>query len=235
MLRRAVLTPGITEEGAAPARPPRTRRLFAWALDFALVVAVAVLLGWFTFHRISAEVSDVTSLAETSAWQVITSDGDLAGAGQDVGESLWRHAVTAVQQGFAALVVFTFAYHFLSLALLGRTPGQALTALCVVRRRGGGRPGRGQAGVRAAVTALVDVGWYALACCLLADGMVALSVLCWVVAVAFFALNAALALVGSRRSLADRLGGVTVTSAWQVRAALTRLGGAVRRRGQPEY
>ena len=225
----------MPEEGAASARPPRTRRLCAWALDFAVVVAVAVLLGWFTFHRISTEVSDVTSLAGTSAWEVITSNGDLAGAGQRAGESLWRDAVTAVQQAFGALVLFTFAYHFLSLAVMGRTPGQALTALSVVRRRGGGRPGRSRAAARAAATTLVDVGWYALACCLLAGGMVALSVLCWVVAVAFFALNAALALMGSRRSLADRLGGVTVTSAWQVRAALTRLGGAVRRRGQPGY
>ncbi|WP_078610543.1 MULTISPECIES: RDD family protein [Streptomyces] len=225
----------MPEEGAALASPPRTRRLCAWALDFAAVVAVAVLLGWFTFHRISAEVSDVTSLAETSAWEVITSNGDLAGAGQDVGESLWRHAVTAVQQAFGALALFTFAYHFLALAVLGRTPGQALTALSVVRRRGGGRPGRGRAGVRAAVTTLVDVGWYALACCLLAGGAVGLSVLCWIVAVAFFALNAALALIGSRRSLADRLGGVTVTSTWRVRAALARIGGAVRRSGRTEY
>ncbi|MDT0545675.1 RDD family protein [Streptomyces lonegramiae] len=155
----------------------------------------------------------------------------MAGAGQDVGESLWRHAVTAVQQAFAALVVSTFVYHFLSLGVMGRTPGQALTALCVVRRRDSGRPGRGRAGVRAAMTTLVDVGWYALACCLLAGGAIGLSVLCWVVAVAFFAFNAALALVGSRRSPADRLGGVTVTSTWRVPAALTRIGGAVRRRG----
>ncbi|MFI0734564.1 hypothetical protein ACH4S9_37070 [Streptomyces sp. NPDC021225] len=49
----------------------------------------------------------------------------MAGAGQDVGESLWRHAVTAVQQAFAALVVSTFVYHFLSLGVMGRTQGAA--------------------------------------------------------------------------------------------------------------
>ncbi|MDX3227119.1 RDD family protein [Streptomyces sp. ME19-01-6] len=235
MFRQTVQTAGVPDEGAAPAGAPRTRRLCAWAFDFAVIVAVAVLLGWGTFHRISAEVTDVTSLAGTSAWEVITSDGDLAGAGQSAGETLWRHAVRDVQQAFAALVVFTFAYHFLSLAVMSRTPGQALTALCVVRRRGGGRPGGSRAAARAAATTLVDVGWYALACCLLVGNAIGLSVLCWVVAVAFFALNAWLALVGSRRSLADRLGGVTVTSTWRVRAALARIGGAVRRRGQPEY
>ncbi|WP_246095957.1 RDD family protein [Streptomyces botrytidirepellens] len=188
---------------------------------------MAVLLGWFTFHRISSEVTDATSLAGTSAWEVITSKGDLAEAGQDVGRSLWRSAVSDIQQAFAALVVFTFVYHFLSLAVMSRTPGQALTALCVVRRGGAGRPGRSRVAVRAAVTTLVDVGWYALACYLLAEGEVVLSVLCWVVAISFFAFNAGLALMGSRRSLADRLAGVTVVGA-HVRAALARIGGTVR-------
>ncbi|MFI0775367.1 RDD family protein [Streptomyces sp. NPDC021212] len=215
-------------EGAAATGLPRARRLCAWALDFAVVVAVAVLLGTFTFHRISAEVTDVTSLAGTSAWEVITSKGDLAGAGRDVGESLWRDAVSAVQQAFAALVVFTFAYHFISLAVMARTPGQALTGLCVVRRAGGGRPGKGRGAVRAGVITLIDVGWYALACCLLVEGAIVLSVVCWIVAVAFFALDAVLAPVGSRRSLADRLAGVTVTGAWRVRAALARIGGRER-------
>ncbi|MGW2331116.1 RDD family protein [Streptomyces sp. NPDC001700] len=224
MLKRAVSTPATSEEGAASAGSPRTRRLCAWALDFAVSVAVAVLLGWLTFQRISAEVPDMTSLAGTSAWEVITSDGDVAGVGRDVGESLWRSSMSAVQQAFAALVVFTFVYHFVSLAVMSRTPGQALAALCVVRRGGGGRPGRARAAVRAAVTTVVDVGWYALACCLLVGGEIALSVLCWVVAVVSFALNSGLALVGSRRSLADRLAGVTVTSAWQVRAVLARVG-----------
>lgn len=228
MFRRAVPTPVMPDEGTAPTSPPQARRLCAWALDFAVVVAVAVLLGWFTFQQISAKVTDVTNLAGTSAWEVITSEGDLTGAGQKVGASLWRSAVSSVQQAFGALVVFTFVYHFLSLAVMSRTPGQALTALCVVRRGGGGRPGKGRFAVRAAVTTLVDVGWYALACCLLAEGEIALSVLCWVVAIFFFAFNAGLALMGPRRSLADRLAGVTVIGAWHVRAALARIGGAAR-------
>lgn len=213
-------------------RSPRTRRSCAWLLDFAAVVGVATLLGWLTFNRISAQLTDVTSLAGTTAWEVITSDGDLVGAGQDAGESVWRSAVNAVWQAFAALVAFTFLYHFASLALMGRTLGQALTNLRVQRRHeGAGRPGRGRWAARAAVLTMVDVGWYALACCLLVGGAFGLSVLCWVVAVAVFAVNVLLALVGSRRSLADRLTGTTVANAWQVGAALGRLGGALRRRG----
>ena len=229
MFRQAAPTPDLLEGRTAPGRPSRTRRLCAWALDFAVIGAVAVLLAWLTFHRISAKATDVTSLAGTSAWKVITSDGDLAGVGQGVGESLWHFAVNSVWQAFAALFVFAFAYHFLALAVMSRTPGQALTALCVTRRGNGARPGRGQAAVRATVITLADVGWYGLACCLLAGGEVVLSVLCWVVAVVFFAFNAGLALVGSRRSLADRLAGVTVTSTWRLPAALARIGGAERR------
>jgi RDD family protein len=215
----------------APARPARTRRVCAWALDFAVVVTLAVLLGWLTFERISAELTSMTSLAGTGVWEVVTSDGDLVGAGQGAGESLWRSAVNAVWQAFAALVVLTFAYHLVSLAAMGRTPGHALTALRVVPRGvGEGRPGWSRAATRAAVVTLADVGWYALACCLLVGGAFGASVLCWIVAVAFFALNATLALVGSRRSLADWLAGTTVTGAWHVRATLTRIGDAVRRR-----
>lgn len=213
------------EVAAATGRPPLTRRLGAWALDFAVSVALAALLGWLTFQQISADVTDVTSLAGTSAWEVLTSDGDLAGAGQDVGESLWQSAVDSVWLAFGALAALTFAYHFVSLTAMSRTPGQALMVLCAVRRGDGGRPGPGRAAVRAAVTAMADVGWYALACCLLVGGEVALSVLCWAVAVTFFALNYGLALAGSRRSLADRLAGVTVTSTWRTPAALARFGG----------
>ncbi|MDT0319187.1 RDD family protein [Streptomyces millisiae] len=212
-------------------RAPRTRRLCAWLLDFAVVLAVATLLGWLTFNRISAQLTDMTALAGTTAWEVVTSDGDLVGASQDVGESVWRSAVDAVWQAFAALVAFTFGYYFASLALMSRTPGQALTNLRVQGREGADRPRRGRWAARAAVLTMVDVGWYSLACCLLVGGDIALSVLCWIVAVAVFALNALLALVGARRSLGDRLTGTAVASAWQVGATFARIGDRVRRRG----
>ncbi|GAB2907693.1 hypothetical protein GCM10022245_49120 [Streptomyces mayteni] len=214
-------------------RAARTRRICAWLVDYAVVVLVAVQLAVFTFHRISAQLTDATGLAGTTAWEVVTSDGDLVGAGRDVGESVWWSAVAAVWQAFAALVVLTFVYHFVSLALAGRTPGQALLALSVVPRGGEGRPGPRRSAVRAAVVTAADVGWYALACCLLVGGAGTLSVLCWTVAVLCFALNAWLALAGSRRSLADRLSGTTVGSAWRVGAALGRVGGLLRRRPDP--
>ncbi|MFI9461686.1 RDD family protein [Streptomyces xiamenensis] len=215
-------------------RAPRTRRLLAWLLDFTVILAVAALLGWLTFNRISAKLTGVPGLVGVSAWQLATSGGDLVGAGQGVGTSLWRSSVRAVWQGFAGLVLFAFAYRFASLALMGRTPGQALLGLRVVNRRDGQRPARSAAAGRAAAGSLVDVGWYALACCLLVGGAIGLSVLCWILAVAVFLLHALLTLAGSRRSLADRPSGTVVTSAFRLQPVWTRLPDALRRRAPDE-
>ncbi|UWM49211.1 RDD family protein [Streptomyces carpaticus] len=226
----------MTQQDPAPppARAPRTRRLLAWLLDFTVILAIAALLGWLTFNRISAKLTGVPGLVGISAWQLVTSGGDLVGAGQGVGSSLWRSSVRAVWQGFAGLVVFAFAYRFASLALMGRTPGQALLALRVTGRRDGARPARATMATRAAAGTLVDVGWYALACCLLVGGAIGLSVLCWILAVAVFGLSALLALAGPRRSLADRAAGTTVVSVFRITTVWTRLSATVRRRTPDE-
>lgn len=226
----------MTQQDPGPplARAPRTRRLLAWLLDFTVILAIAALLGWLTFNRISAKLTGVPGLVGISAWQLVTSGGDLVGAGQGVGSSLWRSSVRAVWQGFAGLVVFAFAYRFASLALMGRTPGQALLALRVTGRRDGERPTRATMATRAAAGTLVDVGWYALACCLLVGGAIGLSVLCWILAVAVFGLSALLALAGHRRSLSDRAAGTTVVSVFRITTVWTRLSATVRRRTPDE-
>lgn len=189
------------------------RRVGAWAVDFALVVTVAVLLGVATSQYVAATVTaDAPALAGESAWRILFSESDPGGAAEELGGSVWRRVVRAVQQAFGALVLLTFVYHFAMLALTGRTVGKAVVGL---RVRPGGTPTHGglsrrQAGVRAAVTTVADVGCFALACCLLVGGDVALSVLCWAVAVAVFWLNGLPALRGSGRSLADRVAGTRV-------------------------
>ncbi|MCZ4126126.1 hypothetical protein [Streptomyces sp. H39-S7] len=82
----------------------------AWIVDFALVVTVAVLLGFLTADRIGALIADVPGLAGRSVWQVLTSHGPPAGTAEQVGTSLWDSAVRDVQEAFAALVLATFAY-----------------------------------------------------------------------------------------------------------------------------
>ncbi|MET9757454.1 hypothetical protein ABZ016_00115 [Streptomyces sp. NPDC006372] len=65
--------------------------------------------------------------------------------------------------------------------------------------------------LRAAVTTAADVAVYAVACVLLVEGQVVLSVLVWAVAVLLFLLNALPVLSPGRRSLADRVAGTSVT------------------------
>ncbi|MGP3967166.1 RDD family protein [Streptomyces sp. 6N223] len=210
------------QSGEAPTaarRPAAWRRGLAWLVDFSLVLAAAVGLGIFTFNRISAMVTDVPGLVEKGAWQVITSGGDLEGAGEDFGRAVWNDAIGAVQQGFALLVLATFLYQWLALAFTGTTLGKASLGLRVVARDGG-RLGRGRAARRAAVTTIADVGVFSLACCLLLSGGFALSAVVWLAAIALFWANALPSLVGPGRSLADRAAGGAVTGGL-LRAAAT--------------
>ncbi|WP_406091397.1 RDD family protein [Streptomyces sp. NBC_01013] len=189
--------------------PGASRRIMAWLIDFVLVVAVAVLLGSFTFHRISALMTDTTELVGSSAWTVLTSGGHPLAATEQGWDHIWGSAVSAVQQAFVALVLITFAYHFTALVLTHRTVGKLLLGLRVSPTEPGVLGPR-RAAIRAGVTTLADVGCFALACYVLISGSVALSVLCWMVAVTVFWANGVPALRGRRLSLADRLAGTTV-------------------------
>src|SRR5690606_30360287 len=184
---------------------PKFRRVLAWFIDFALVVALASALAVLTFNRISALVTDVPELAARSGFDLLTSRGDVVDASENLGLSLWNKSVLYVEQAFGLLIVATFLYQWACLALAGRTIGKALTGLKITPRL----PGR--AAVRAAVTTATDVAVYAVACVLLVEGQIALSVLVWVIAVALFLFNALPVLGPARRSLADRMAGTTVT------------------------
>jgi hypothetical protein len=207
--------------GETRKRPGAGRRGLAWLVDFSLVLAAAVGLGIFTFHRISALVTDVPGLVGTGTWEVITSGGDLPGAGEEFGRSVWNQAIRDVQQAFAALVLCTFLYQWLALAFTGSTLGKALLGLRVVTLgEGGGRPSRGRAARRAAVTTLADVGVFSLACCLLLSGGFELSAVVWLLAIGLFWANALPSVIGPGRSLADRVAGSVVTGGL-LRAAAT--------------
>ncbi|MFF9805453.1 RDD family protein [Streptomyces coeruleorubidus] len=184
---------------------PKLRRAVAWSIDFALVVALASALAVLTFHRVSALVTDVPELATRSGLELLTSRGDVLDASQDLGLRLWDKSVLYVEQAFGLLVLTVFLYQWACLALAGRTVGKGLAGLRVTPRR----PRR--AALRAAVTTVADVAVYAVACVLLVEGRVVLSVLVWAVAVVLFLLNALPVLSPARRSLADRVAGTEVT------------------------
>ncbi|GAA1923507.1 hypothetical protein GCM10009753_65850 [Streptantibioticus ferralitis] len=181
-------------------------------LDFAIVLTVAVLIGSFTFHRIAGQVTGLGVVGE-SVWRILSSRGNLPGTAEGVGLSIWDTTVLDVEEAFGALLLFAFLYQFVALMWTRRTVGKALAGLRVAPDgpRMSGPLGRRRAAVRALVTAVTDVGCYAVACCVLLDGDFALAVLCWVIAVVIFWLNALATLFGTGRSLADRLAGTSVT------------------------
>lgn len=195
---------------------PKFRRAMAWAIDFALVVALASALAVLTFNRVSALVTDVPELATRGGFDLLTSRGDVVDASEDLGLSLWNKSVLYVEQAFGLLIVATFLYQWVCLAFTGRTVGKALTGLKVTPRL----PGR--AALRAAVTTATDVAVYAVACVLLMEGQIVLSVLVWAVAVALFLFNALPVLGPARRSLADRVAGTAVTGLGLSRTGATR-------------
>jgi hypothetical protein len=184
---------------------PKFRRAVAWFIDFALVLTLASGLAVLTFHRISALVTDVPELATRGGFDLLTSRGDVIGASANLGVSLWDKAVLAVEQAFGVLIVATFLYQWVCLALAGRTVGKGLLGLKVTPSA----PRR--AAVRAAVTTAADIAVYAVACVLLIEGHFVLSVLVWTLAVGIFFLNALPVFSPTRRSLADRLAGTAVT------------------------
>ncbi|MGW7530356.1 RDD family protein [Streptomyces sp. NPDC054783] len=184
----------------------KLRRALAWFIDFALVAAVAALLAVLTFHRIAALVTDVPSLATRGGLDLLTSRGDVVGASEHLGLSLWDQVVLDVEEAFGALVVATFLYQWACLALLGRTLGKGLLGLRVTPRLSR------HALRRAAVTTVADVAVYALACVLLIEGRFGLSVLVWAMAVVLFLVNALTMVFPGRRSLADRLAGTSVVA-----------------------
>ncbi|MFJ7297035.1 RDD family protein [Streptomyces collinus] len=186
---------------------PKLRRATAWLVDFALVAALASALAVLTFHRVSALVTDVPELATRGGFDLLTSRGDVLDASQDLGLSLWNKSVLYVEQAFGLLVLTVFLYQWACLALAGRTVGKALTGLKVTPDL----PPRVRAARRAAVTTAADIAVYAVACVLLVEGQIVLSVLVWAVAVVLFLMNALPVLSPGRRSLADRVAGTAVT------------------------
>ncbi|MFF6912406.1 RDD family protein [Streptomyces sp. NPDC012466] len=198
---------------------PKLRRAMAWLVDFALVVTLASALAVLTFHRVSALVTDVPELATRGGFDLLTSRGDVLDASQDLGLTLWDKSVLYVEQAFGLLVLTVFLYQWACLAVAGRTIGKAVAGLKVTPNL----PRRLRAARRAAVTTAADVAVYAVACVLLVEGQVVLSVLVWAVAVVLFLLNALPVLAPGRRSLADRIAGTAVTGIGLSRPVATPL------------
>ncbi len=196
---------------------PAGRRLGAWAIDFAVILAVAAGLGSMTHFRVADHLSSWPDLAQAGVWEVLQSDGDWAGAGRSVGADVVGEVLGLITQAFVALIVVVFAYQFAGLLWKGATLGKALLDLRVVPN--GQAPDRlspRRAATRALTTTMTDVGLYALACMALLAGRFVLSFVLWVAAVVVLIVNAA-PISGTGRSLVDRIAGTAVVPAGRFR------------------
>ncbi|MBO0885659.1 MAG: RDD family protein [Mycobacterium sp.] len=185
-------------------------------IDFAIIVVVALLLGYVTFHRISGLVT--SDLPQYGVGRLLSSHGDVPRMAADVARRAWHEIISYVRQAFVALVLIQFLYQFLCLASRGRTAGKALLGVQVRpfpgSSIGGTDIGWSEAARRAAVTTVAETGLYGFACVVLVAGHIAVAVLCWLVAVAGFTANVLPMLLDSgRRTLGDRMSGTYLADA----------------------
>ncbi|MFF4935353.1 RDD family protein [Streptomyces griseofuscus] len=180
------------------------RRVFAWGVDFGVIVLFAWLLGELTARRVVGYFTEATGLVRSGAWELLTGHwGDLGRTAQLL-DAMWHQIAVLVVEAFALLVAGAFVYHWVSLVLFRRTPGMVVAGLEVVSCT------RRAAVVRAAASTVADVACFALAYCLLVWGAFAAAFTVWLLSVIVFWANVLPALSGSGRSVADRLAGTTV-------------------------
>ncbi|MEU7141945.1 RDD family protein [Nocardia sp. NPDC046473] len=202
----------MAEHMPPPDIAPAGRRIAAWAIDFALIVAAAVLLGSITHYRIADYLSGWPGLAESGGWDLFRANGDWGGAGKTFGWDVFGEILLLIGEAFVALVLLVFAYQFAALVWKGRTLGKFLLDIRVHSLADPqGALGKWQSARRAFASTLVDVGLYAGACLALLAGKFVLSLVLWVIAVAALVLNA-VTLAGGR-TMIDRIAGTTVVRA----------------------
>ncbi|MFI6995983.1 RDD family protein [Nocardia sp. NPDC050175] len=202
----------MAEHIPPPDMAPAGSRIAAWAIDFALIVAAAVLLGSITHYRIADYLSGWPGLAESGGWDLFRANGDWGGAGKTFGWDVFGEILLLIGEAFVALVLLVFAYQFAALAWKGRTLGKFLLDIRVHSLADSqGALGKWQSARRAFASTLVDVGFYAGACIALLAGKFVLSLVLWVVAVVALVLNA-VPLAGGR-TMIDRIAGTTVVRA----------------------
>ncbi|WP_019632127.1 RDD family protein [Actinomadura atramentaria] len=201
---------------------PRGRRLLAWAIDSGVLLVVAALLGGVTWARLQAYAAeDVPHKAWAAGVALLLSGGDVGKAVAEFGAGVWGAVVAMVDEALLLLVLVELLHQFAAAAWTGRTVGKAAADLRVRRAADpDARPGKARALRRALVATASGTGLYALAWALLLEGLFVPAVLLWLIAVAFFLANGVPALVGRRRTLADRAGGTVVLRARTYRRAV---------------
>jgi uncharacterized RDD family membrane protein YckC len=228
--------PGYYAPPKAPRPPaadgdpaPRWKRIGAWAIDGGIILVIAIILSVSTIEDLQSSVATrvAVSVPET-IYGLLFSGADVQEAAADVGGTVWRTIVKAVQRTILLIILIEAAYHFVMVAWKGRTVGRLVTDL-QVRRHNRERPptdapvsrwkafkavtgpGVFPALVRALATVAAASGLYGLAWIILIHGSFGLAFLTWLAAVGLLVANILTAMLGKRRrSLSDVLAGTVV-------------------------
>jgi uncharacterized RDD family membrane protein YckC len=222
--------PQASRPPAADGDPaPRGKRIGAWAIDGGIILVIAAILGASAIENLQSSVATrvAVSVPET-IYGLLFSGADVQQAASDVGGTVWRTIVSAVQRTILLIILIEAAYHFVMVAWKGRTVGRLVTDL-QVRRRHRERhlnaarrsrweafkavtgPGVFPALARALATAAAASGLYGLAWIILIHGSFGLAFLTWLAAVGLLVANIVTAMFGKRRrSVSDVLAGTVV-------------------------
>ncbi|MGH3240573.1 MAG: hypothetical protein ACRDNL_09335 [Spirillospora sp.] len=193
------------------------RRFAAWGIDTGLLAGAAVLLSVMTWGRLNGILQDgLWGQVWSAVWGLLLSGGDVQGAAEDFGLSIWRTVVSDIQQALLLLVLIEFLHQFAGQAFAGRTAGKAVLDLRVENAR----TAKSVALRRALTTTAGGTGLYCLAWILLLHGVFFLALLTWTLAVGVLVANSVPVLFGGRRrTLADVVAGTVVVPASGYRRA----------------
>jgi hypothetical protein len=218
---------------ATPALAGRRRRLFAWLIDYLIVMAPGLALVAFAVASLAQSLPGfVGAVAAEAGWsRVVRLFTHRAGAGLgDNAAQEWLLFAAPLLVALLAVPLLQFLYLTGMLGWRGRTLGMVAADVRAVRSVDFARLRRGRAMRRAAATTVVETGLVGAALALMVIGFMTIGLVLWGAAIVFFWLNVMVALGPRRRSLVDRLSGVQLVRGG-LYAAVGRTAAVAGRRG----
>ncbi len=189
------------------------RRLLAWAVDFAILVAAAAAIGWLTYTLAIDSLRSVADMGTIGVSNFMSNRRSWAEFATSTGMDVARNMRVYALGGLGTLLFVATIYFWVSIGLANRTLGMAAADVRLGRARVPSvGPGWTHSSLWALLRAITDIGVFAAACAAPMFGAFGLAFALWVISVAWLLFNGFLA-ARSGFSLNDRLGGVVLVPA----------------------
>lgn len=122
---------------------PTGKLVGAWAIDFAVLAAIAVGIACATYSLIIDSLRSITDMGSIGVSNVLSGDGDWLDIGTAAGMDVLRNARFYAAGGLIAVLVVAAACYWFSAALANRTLGMTVVDLRLGRA---GDPRRNRGG-----------------------------------------------------------------------------------------